>query len=304
MISTVLFTGGSGLLAVNWAVAIRNQYKVVLGLHEREISIAGGSTRKISLESIDDVGVAIGYVRPSMIVHTTGLTSVEKCETDPDLALHVNVDLAVNVAAACALADLPLVHISTDHLFSGDVPFVEETCPTAPLNIYGRTKAEAETRVLETNPRALVIRTNFYGWGPSYRKSFSDIIIKGLREGRDLTLFEDVNYTPILIEAAIKTVHELVDVGASGIFHVVGDERLSKYEFGLKVAEEFGLDRNKLKPGLLSDQTSLVRRPTDMSLSNQKTCEFLGRGSGGIEEHLARLRQQEESGLSSEIQAL
>lgn len=299
-----LITGGSGLLALNWALAIREHYAVILGLHERNISLAGVETRQIDLESADHLARAFEMVQPHIVIHTAGLTSIEKCETNPDLAQHINVELAANVAQACAKFALPLIHISSDHLFSGEVSLVDETHPTAPRNIYGRTKAEAESRVLEAHPQALVIRTNFYGWGPSYRHSFSDVVIEALRSSNELTLFRDVYYTPILIEAAAQTAHDLINLKASGIFHVVGDERISKYEFGVKVAEQFNFESSIINPGLLANQISLVQRPHDMSLSNQKTHNLLGRKLGGVAEHIARLYQQEQNGLAREIQKL
>lgn len=301
---TVLITGGSGLLALNWALAIRDRYSVTLGLHERDISLAGIKTRQIDLESVDYLVRAFETVQPQIVIHTAGLTNIEECEAKPGLAQHINVKLAANVAQACAKLGLPLVHISTDHLFSGGASSVDETHPTAPKNVYGRTKAEAEFRVLEAHAQTLVIRTNFYGWGPSYRRSFSDVVIEALRSGKELTLFKDVIYTPILIETATQAAHDLVNLKASGIFHVVGDERISKYEFGLKIAEEFNLDSNLIKPGFLTDQVSLVQRPHDMSLSNQKTCNLLGRKLGGVGEHIARLHQQEQKGLAQELQRL
>ena len=301
---TLLITGGSGLLALNWALAIRDRYSVTLGLHERDISLAGIKTRQIDLESVDYLVRAFETVQPQIVIHTAGLTNIEECEAKPGLAQHINVKLAANVAQACAKLGLPLVHISTDHLFSGGASSVDETHPTAPKNVYGRTKAEAEFRVLEAHAQTLVIRTNFYGWGPSYRRSFSDVVIEALRSGKELTLFKDVIYTPILIETATQAAHDLVNLKASGIFHVVGDERISKYEFGLKIAEEFNLDSNLIKPGFLTDQVSLVQRPHDMSLSNQKTCNLLGRKLGGVGEHIARLHQQEQKGLAQELQRL
>ena len=299
-----LITGGSGLLALNWALSIREHYTVILGLHERNISLAGIETRQIDLESADRLARTFEAVQPQIVIHTAGLTSVEKCEANPDLAQHVNVELAENVAQACAKLALPLIHVSSDHLFSGKTSLVEETYPTAPRNVYGQTKAEAESRVLEAHPQSLVIRTNFYGWGPSYRHSFSDVVIEALRSSKELTLFRDVYYTPILIEAAAQTAHDLINLKASGIFHVVGDERISKYEFGLRIAKEFNLDSSIINPGFLADQVSLVQRPYDMSLSNQKTCKLLGRKLGGVAEHIARLHQQEQNGLAQEIQHL
>lgn len=304
MNSTVLFTGGSGLLALNWALAIRDRYSVTLGLHDREISLAGIETRQIGLESVDQLVRLFETRQPKTVVHAAGLTNVERCEARPDLARHINVELAANVAKACARLGLSLVHISTDHLFSGEASFVDETHPPQPKNVYGRTKAEAESRVLEAHPMAMVIRTNFYGWGTSYRHSFSDVVIEALRANKQLTLFQDVSYTPILVETAAQAVHDLIDLKSCGIFHVVGDERVSKYEFGLKLAQEFKLDVSLIKPGYITDQVSLVRRPHDMSLSNQKTCKLLGRKLGGVGEHIARLRQQEQNGLARELQKL
>ena len=276
-------------MALNWALATRDRHSVILGLHEREIALAGVKSIKIDLESIAHLVDTFESVQPNVVIHTAGLTSVEKCESSPELAHRINVQLAANVAQACAKLGLPLVHISTDHLFNGAVSMVDETCLVEPINVYGHTKAEAESRVLEVYPKAMVIRTNFYGWGTSYRHSFSDVIIEALRTGKELTLFHDVFYTPILVETAAQAIHDLLDLNASGIFHVVGDERISKHEFGLKLAQEFGLDANLIKSGSITDRVSLVQRPHDMSLSNNKTTKLLGRKLGSISEHLARL---------------
>jgi len=119
-----------------------------------------------------------------------------------------------------------------------------------------------------------------------------------------VTLFRDVFYTPILIETAAQAAHDLINLNSSGLFHVVGDERISKYEFGRKIAEEFNLDSSLIMPGALTDQVSLVQRPHDMSLSNQKTRRLLGRSLGGVDEHIARLQQQEQDGLVQELRCL
>lgn len=302
--SPILLTGGSGLLAVNWAQAIRKCCNLTLGFHNREVSLHQTFTKKINLESIDDLMRVFEEVGCRAVVHTAGLASVEQCESNPAIAHHVNVTLASNVAKACNRLSIKLVHISTDHLFSGQVPLVPENYPTAPKNVYGKTKAEAEKRVTDSNPEALVIRTNFYGWGTTYRRSFSDIIIEALRANKEVMLFQDVFYTPILIEEAAKVVQDLINLKVSGIFHVVGDDRISKHEFGLRVAEEFGLDSNKIIPSLLANEVKLTRRPFDMSLSNSKVHNLIGRPIGGIQKQIATLREQEFKGLAQELKKL
>ena len=304
MKSRVFITGGSGLLALNWAMTIRGQSEVILGIHDREINIHGFKTKNVDLESVAHLISELEIMQPDIVIHTAGLTNVEQCEADPELAKHINVKLATNVAKACATLKLPLVHISTDHLFNGLTSFVDETHPISAVNVYGKTKAEAEHQVLAAYPEALVVRTNFYGWGTSYRRSFSDTVIQELRAGKELTLFKDVTYTPILAEAVTKSVHDLIHLKAAGIFHIVGDDRLSKHEFGLKLANEFNLNANLIKSGCITNRKSLIRRPHDMSLSNQKAKNLLGRKLGGVDEHIARLHKQEQNGLAQELQRL
>ena len=81
------------------------------------------------------------------------------------------------------------VHISTDHLSNGNLSMTGEYDIPNPLNNYALTKYKAEKIVLSINPQALVIRTNFFGWGPPWRKSFSDTIIFHLRQQLDIFLY-------------------------------------------------------------------------------------------------------------------
>jgi dTDP-4-dehydrorhamnose reductase len=233
-------------------------------------------------------------IRPDFVVHTAGLADVERCELDPNLAFYLNVQLAKNISIACSEIEIPLIHISTDHLFDGNTSFVEEDALVSPINVYAKTKGEAEIQVLKQYPKALVIRTNFYGWGTSYKKSFSDLVICSLREKKNITLFCDVFYTPILIEKLVLISHELIKVNASGIFNVVSDDRISKYNFGLMVASKFSLDASLIHKTQISTNKSLVKRPLDMSLSNKKVSEFLNKKIGGLEEHLFILKGQEQ----------
>jgi dTDP-4-dehydrorhamnose reductase len=297
----ILLTGGSGLLALNWAITVRSQFEVVLALHNREISLADVKPMKFDTRSRESILKAFEQIQPELIIHTAGLTSVEDCEKFPDLARTVNTDFASNVSSVCAELSIPLVHISTDHIFSGDFQFATEDLPVNPINVYAATKAEAETRVLENYSEALIVRTNFYGWGPSYRLSFSDQIIYSLRKGKEITLFDDVFYTPILAESLIKTVHELLDNGAVGIYNVVSDDRISKFDFGIAIAENFALDKSLIKRGKMAHKPGLVQRPQDMSLSNRKACSKLGHSLGGVNRDLSRLLEQEKSGIINEI---
>lgn len=304
MSKRILLTGGSGLLALNWALMVRDDYLVTLGCHTRKIDIEKVNTRHLRFDSSDILMALFDEIRPDVVVHTAAMTNVEQCEADPDAAHYVNTVITRNLALACERSGIYLVHISTDHLFSGARMLVNEDEPLAPVNTYARTKADAEAVVLQICKNSMVIRSNFFCWGPGYRHSFSDSVVYGLREKKNMLLFNDVYYTPILAEALITTVHQLIDRKETGILHVVGDERISKYDFGIRLANIFGLDPSCIRSGSIAEFTGLVLRPHDMSLSNMKVCRLLERKMGGVDESLQRLKQQEKSKFIQEITAL
>ena len=89
----VLITGGSGLLAVNWAIFTRSKYAVTLLLHHKKITLSGVATEIVSLDSLDECLSVLVKHQPDIVIHSAGLTNVEECESNPNLAQAVNVDL-------------------------------------------------------------------------------------------------------------------------------------------------------------------------------------------------------------------
>ncbi|CAM8359075.1 SDR family oxidoreductase [Candidatus Methylopumilus planktonicus] len=300
----ILITGGSGLLGLNWALAVREKFNVMLGLHDRNVNLKDTRSILLDLDSKENLTQALEALKPQLVIHAAGLTNIERCEANPTLAKYINVDLTKNLATVCAKLNIPMVYISTDHLFLGSESLVHEDCPVSTVNVYAKTKAEAEAYVLHTYPEALIIRTNFYGWGTSYRQSFSDMVINHLRAGKKISLFKDIYYTPILVEPFVYAVHELAHKKAKGIFNIVGDDRISKYDFGLILAKVFNLDKDLIDQGKIIEKPSLIKRPHDMSLSNEKVSNYLGRKMGGLDEHILKLKTQEVNGLAKELQAL
>lgn len=289
----IIITGGSGLLAANWAIAMKHRYAVILGMHTRAIRIENVDSRVIDLNSVDSIAAVLSDTNATIVVHCAAFTNVDDCELQPQIARYANIDIARNVATACSAHGAKLVHISTDHVFSGSTSLMDESAAIGPLNVYAKSKAAGEVAVLEECPTAIIARTNFFGWGLPYRKSFSDTIIETLRDSREIELFSDAYFTPILMEQLIIAVHNLLDIGAKGIFHIVGDERLSKFQFGLSIASVFGLDAAFIKPTLLAERTDLALRPLDLSLDNHKLCSTIGRNIGDVKSQLARLFEQE-----------
>jgi dTDP-4-dehydrorhamnose reductase len=289
----ILFTGGSGLLALNWANLICNDFDVVLGFHERVLNLTGVESLSINLETEKEFLKCVNRIKPDCIVHAAGMTNVDKCEYFPEVANKINFEGAKFVSNVCVQNNIDLIFISTDHLFDGTIPNVSEDHFKNPLNCYGRSKSLADDFISINNPNALIIRTNFFGWGTTYRESFSDFVIYNLRKGSKITLFKDVYYTPILIDTLVELVMDLFFKKAKGVFNVVGNERLSKLDFGLKVANSFDLNTNLIYEGSILDNNYLVNRPNDLSLSNMKIKKFLQTEISSLNDQIMKLRKNE-----------
>lgn len=289
-------TGISGLLGLNIALQTRECFQVSGCYYTHPIILDGIRPLKLDVTSFGASQQALRKIRPDVIVHTAGLTNVEEGEANPVLAHRLNVRAAQHVGRIADTLGAQLVHISTDHLFDGTRPWKTETDVPAPLNTYARTKWQAEQVVLQACSNALIIRTNFFGWGTSVRTSFSDWILQALEQSCELTMFSDVFFTPILINDLVDLALELIAREATGIFHVAGGERLSKYSFALRMAEVFGYPRNHIRAMSVEEFPFKARRPKDMSLSSRKAESCLQVRMPTPEEGLERLKRLHEEG--------
>lgn len=290
-----LITGGTGLLGSQWATKIASQYEVILGVHQRKLSLPHCRSQSLAWHDQSLLEAQLDQLNPDLVIHTAGLTSVDECERRPVDAQRFNVELATLVAEFCSSRQRSLIHISSDHLFDGTQPLLSEDALTCPVNTYGRTKADAEACVLSTCPNALVLRTNFFGWGPAYRRSFSDWIIDSLRAQKHIDAFEDVFYTPIFIPSFVYAAMELLDNHHCGILHLTGPERLSKYDFAFRIAQQFNLDPALIHPASIASAPHLVQRPRDMSLSTFRVETILSHLIPSLDDQLRLLGETEPS---------
>lgn len=297
----ILITGGSGLLALNWACEVRDRWDVVLGTHRRTVSLAGATAEEVDLTDATSFGRSLDSLRPDLVVHTAGLTDVDRCEADPAQAIADNATPARSVAEATAARSTRLIHISTDHLFTGARPFVTEDETPQPMNQYAISKLTAEEWVRTAHPSALIVRTNFFGWGHASRRSFSDWILDSVRAGKMLSLFDDVFFTPILAGRVAAECHALVERGESGVFNICGDERISKYQFAVRLASVFGADDQLLNRSSIVGAGLKAPRPNDMSLDHAKARAALAAASRSLDADFRELQQQETGGRRDEL---
>ena len=287
----ILITGGSGLLAVNWTLSRRNEDEVWLGLHRRVINIPATNTVMVGSLSESNIDGLIRKVSPDLIIHTAGIADVDKCEAHAETAWRVNADYAGMIAKAASATSKKLIHISTDHLFDGKTPFMTENNVPNPLNTYGASKLAAERLISAENPDALILRVNFFGWGPNYRSSFSDWILASLWQNQRITLYDNVIFSPLYVTEIVNAAHRLLASGATGIFNLVSSDAISKYNFGIKLADQFNLDKNLIDRGSY-DEKKEIARPLDMSLNNRKFLNQCGIDALPINRSIALLHRE------------
>lgn len=228
----------------------------------------------------------ISEIKPSVVIHTAAIVNVDYCQEHPQEAWETNAAGAENVALAAQEAGARLIYISTDSVFDGSKGMYTETDAPHPVNTYGRTKLEGEDKVRQHLPDALIVRTAFYGWSlnPKNRPSLAEWVVNGLRRGEILNMFTDVFFSPIFTSNLSAVITELCDRDISGLYHVGGRERCSKFAFGQAIATAFGLDKSLIRPCSIADTNLKAPRPKDISLDVTKV-------TGVIKNHLLDVKE-------------
>lgn len=270
----ILTTGGNGFLGLNWALSWCEEHELAIVTREVQVKSEKFTTFSLRTHTLREL---VATYKPDLIVNAAAYTDVDGCERDPERALDANCGFVSEVLDAIEGTDVKLVHISTDHLFSGDSQFAREGDQPQPLNVYANTKLVAEKILQSRAPNSLILRTNFFGWGHKNKASFSDWVINSLQNGETIGVFEDVYITPVYVEDLFRMTRALLENSASGIVNIANSERISKLELALIIAEQFDLDASLIKTTRLKDKKLVAPRPHDMSLSNEKASQ-LGAG--------------------------
>jgi dTDP-4-dehydrorhamnose reductase len=202
-----------------------------------------------------------------------GMTHVDGCESEPDVAYRVNARGPAVLAGYARKRRLPFVYFSTDYVFDGFKenrgPYAEDATPN-PLSVYGRTKWMGEREVLDAHPDALVVRTTVV-YGPDDRqKNYLYSLMRNLSTSTPMRAPQDQISTPTYNRDLAQTTLGLVDEGASGVFHVAGPELMDRLEFAQRIAAALGLDVSLLQGVSTAELMQTAARPLWSGLSIEK----------------------------------
>jgi len=240
----VLVIGGTGLLgtALCYCFALRG-YDVAYTYRRAPLPVDNLGLTSISVDVTSRNSLRqIEELRPAWVIHTPSLKNVDYCERHPQEARELNMVGAENVAKVASKLKCGFVYIGTNDIFSGNLgPFSEEDAPE-PLNVYARTKLEAEARVRQIVPKHLIVRTTFHGPHYNPENSFSMRIISSLRQRKPVQMATDQFSSIISTLDLAEALEQLVRVDASGTLHVASRNAISRYRFATCLANVFRLD--------------------------------------------------------------
>jgi dTDP-4-dehydrorhamnose reductase len=228
----LLITGATGTLGQAFArfCRIRGLPFVLTGRQDMAIEDAGS------------VAAAMARIRPWAVINTAGWVRVDDAEHNVEACMAANALGPERLARECERHGVPLVIFSSDLVFDGAMSerAYQEQDATAPLNVYGRSKAEAERRVLNHDADVLVIRTAAF-FSPFDPHNFAVHAVNALRENRSFAAPDDSVVSPTYVPDLVNATLDLLIDRETGVWHLANAGAASWADFGRMVADGSGL---------------------------------------------------------------
>ena len=256
----LLIMGKKGTLGKAFAriCKSRNIQVQVLGREECNITSAASIQR------------AIEEIRPWAVVNAAGYVRVDEAEHSATECFQANVAGPAHLARICGERKIPFLGFSSDLVFDGDkkAPYTESD-PVRPLNVYGRSKADFEQLVQESNPESLIIRTASF-FGPWDVYNFAYHIIRSLESGNAVSVISDVCMSPTYVPDLVEHSLDLLIDHEKGIWHLANQGSVTWADFADMIAKAFRLDTGYLQYLNQEDMQLPARRPRYSVLGSEK----------------------------------
>lgn len=282
----LLITGGSGYLGREIAlraVGSSPRRRVYATFLSHPLQLPGVMTCALDLRDERAVIDLVARLQPGVIIHTAAIMGADGLlpADRPGEAWSLNVEGSAYLAASAARLGARLIHLSTDVIFDGEhAPYDESSVPQ-PRHRYGASKLAAEGAVAAACPNHVLVRTSLiYGFNPV------DPRTRAVLQGQMNRLFVDEYRNPVWVCDLAEALLELGATDYAGTLNVAGPQRLSRYEFGLKLLQAHGLDPALVTPAHAAESPSV--RPRDCTLDISRARQLLSSQLRSVDEVLAR----------------
>jgi len=300
----ILITGASGLLGINLALEAAKDHTVFGQVNEHLLHTQKFTTLQADLLAPRSIERLLEQTQPDWVIHCAALANLEACEADPQRARQLNSEIPGLLAEHVARGGARLLHVSTDAVFDGSRGDYSETDEPNPLSVYAQTKLEGERLAETANPNTLVARVNLFGWSLSGRRSLGEFFFYNLQAGRQVMGFTDVFFCPMLANDLAYIFLSMLAKGLRGLYHVVGSECVSKYEFGLRIAHRFELDERLITPVSIEEADLKAPRSPKLTLRIDKLARDLGEAIPNLSTGLERFYTLYQQGYPQHLRQL
>ncbi len=267
----ILVTGASGRLGSYLMARLALGRHDVVGWCHRGAG-QGVSGRLLPVDLADAAGVshAIRVADPEVVIHLAAISSADAVRREPGAAWGINVEATRWLADWAKKGDRRLVFTSTDLVFDGARSWYTENDAPRPVLEYGRQKRAAELAVGESSLNLTVRISLLYGEAPPGREGFFDRAVASMRAGGSAAFFDDEFRTPLDYASAAAALLQLAESSVSGLIHLGGRERISRFELMRRAAVTLGIQPDRARPSSLRQQPMDEPRPADVSLDTTR----------------------------------
>ncbi len=280
----LIITGASGFLATHLLRECASIWEVYGFTHTQPLHFDGATEVRCDLTNYIELGNYLEDIEPDAVIHLAALSDANYCQQNKAAAYAVNVEATRNLAGLCSDFHIPFVFTSTDLVFDGLKGNYTEADSKNPLSTYGEQKAIAEDEVLKIYPEAAVLRLSLlFGHPQAGASNYLQQFISRLKQGLPTPLFTDEYRSVCGARSISKGILQVMN--HPGILHLAGKEKLSRYDFGIKVIRTFGLDASLVQACLQKEVKMPAPRPPDVSLNITKALN-LGYSPLSVEEEL------------------
>ena len=267
----LLITGASGFLGWNLCRSALKNWEVYGTYYSHQLAIPQVDLFKTDLRDFEAIAAVFKAIEPDAVIHTAAASKPNYCQTHPQESYEINVTASINIARLCGEYNIPCAFTSTDLVFDGTKSFYQESDRVSPICYYGEQKAIAEKKMREINPAIAICRMPLmFGLASPVSSSFIQGTIGNLEAGKEVNLFTDEFRTPASAAAASQGLLLAVEKKVEGLLHLGGKERISRYDFGLLLAEIWQLPKELIKAGKQADVVMVAPRSPDTSLDSSK----------------------------------
>jgi dTDP-4-dehydrorhamnose reductase len=270
----LVITGASGFLGYHLLRSAAADWEIYGITLSKNFAFDGATQISCDIRNYIELGNYLDDIEPDALIHAAAISDSNFCQQNEELAHEVNVGATINLAGICSDYNIPFAFTSTDLVFDGTKGMYTETDSKNPVNVYGEQKSIAEDEVLRIYPEATIFRLPMmFGFAAASSNNYLQKFLAQIESGTETKLFSDEYRSVCGAESVSRGILQLLEK-ERGVIHLGGKERLSRYEFALKAADVYGLDKTLIKSCLQKDVQMAAPRPADVSLDISKAKEL------------------------------